>query len=94
LSLLQNQNLLEHDRFADLLWAVSHLFEELVARDDLLSISDKDLQHVRFDIQRAYTQLAGEWVAYMHHLKTDYPYLFSFAVRTNPFDSQARVELR
>lgn len=93
LGLLKNSNLLEHDRFTDLLWAVSHLLEELIARENLQTISDKDLQHLRFDIQRAYTQLACEWVAYMHHLKTDYPYLFSFAVRTNPFDSQAHAEI-
>ncbi|MFC1467495.1 hypothetical protein ACFLQY_02220 [Verrucomicrobiota bacterium] len=93
LGLLKNPNLLEHDRFTDLLWAVSHLLEELAARENLHDISDKDLQHLRFDIQRAYIQLAREWIAYMHHLKTDYPYLFSFAVRTNPFDRQARAEL-
>lgn len=31
-SLLENQNLLEHERFSDLLWAVFHLVEELEAR--------------------------------------------------------------
>lgn len=93
LGLLKNPNLLEHDRFTDLLWAVSHLLEELAARENLQDISDKDLQHLRFDIQRAYIQLSREWIAYMQHLKADYPYLFSFAVRTNPFDRQASVEL-
>jgi hypothetical protein len=29
----------------------------------------------------------------MQHLKTDYLYLFSLAVRTNPFDPDARVEV-
>jgi hypothetical protein len=29
----------------------------------------------------------------MQHLKTDYPYLFSLAVRTNPFDPDAKVEV-
>ena len=29
----------------------------------------------------------------MEHLKTDYPYLFALAVRTNPFDPDARVEV-
>lgn len=94
LGLFKNPNLLEHDRFTDLLWAVSHLLEELAARENLQEICDKDLQHLRFDVQRAYVQLAREWIAYMHHLKTDYPYLFSFAVRTNPFDRQATAEVR
>ncbi len=32
LTLLENPNLLEHDRFTDLLWATTHLDEELEAR--------------------------------------------------------------
>jgi hypothetical protein len=32
--LLENQNLLEHEAFTDLLWAVFHLVEELDARED------------------------------------------------------------
>jgi hypothetical protein len=30
----------------------------------------------------------------MKHLKADYPYLFSLAMRTNPFDSQATIQVR
>jgi hypothetical protein len=30
----------------------------------------------------------------MEHLKNDYPYLFSLAVRTNPFDPNASVEVK
>jgi len=30
----------------------------------------------------------------MKHLKTNYPYLFSLAVRTNPFDTNASVEVK
>ena len=33
--------------------------------------------------------LIAEWLAYMRHLKKNYPYLFSLALRTNPFDPQA-----
>jgi hypothetical protein len=29
----------------------------------------------------------------MRHLRDDYPYLFSLARRTNPFDPAARVEV-
>jgi hypothetical protein len=29
----------------------------------------------------------------MQHLQEDYPYLFSLAVRTNPFDPDAKVEV-
>lgn len=38
--------------------------------------------------------LAVSLVAYMKHLKEDYPYLFSLAVRTNPFDPNASAEVK
>jgi len=33
-------------------------------------------------------------VIHMEHLKADYPYLFSLAVRTNPFDPNATIQLQ
>jgi hypothetical protein len=93
LGLLQNGNLLEHASFTDMLWAVSHLSEELSARPDLSHLPEADRAHLRLDMARAYGRLLGEWLLYAHHLKEHYPYLFSFAVRTNPFDRDARVEL-
>jgi hypothetical protein len=33
--------------------------------------------------------LVHQWLDYMRHLKKDYPYLFSLAMRTNPFDQEA-----
>ena len=30
----------------------------------------------------------------LRHLQEDYPYLYSLAGRTNPFDPHARVEVR
>lgn len=82
--LLENQSLLEHDRFTDLLWAVFHLVEELDARESLDNLPTTDLEHINGDIRRAFTHLCREWVSYMRHLKQDYPYLFSLAVRLNP----------
>jgi hypothetical protein len=93
LGLLQNGNLLEHASFTDMLWAVSHLSEELSARGDLSALSAPDRAHVELDMARAYGRLLGEWLSYVQHLKTDYPYLFSFAVRSNPFDRDARIEI-
>jgi len=89
LRLLENPNLLEHDTFTDLLWAVFHLTEELAHRDDLRGLPDSDLAHLSGDMRRAYMLLIEEWLAYMRHLKGDYPYLFSLAMRTNPFDPAA-----
>jgi hypothetical protein len=93
LRLLENQTLLEHERFTDMLWAVFHLTEELEARPDLSSLPDADRRHIELDMARAYGRLLAEWLRYAEHLKTQYPYLYSFAVRTNPFDPDARVEL-
>lgn len=89
LGLLQNPNLLEHDSFTDMLWAVCHLTDELAHRPSLADIPDSDLTHLTGDARRAYGLLVREWVDYLRHLKRDYPYLFSLAVRTNPFDPQA-----
>lgn len=82
--LLENQSLLEHDRFTDLLWAVFHLVEELDSRESLEDMPKSDLEHINGDIKRAFSNLSREWVCYMEHLKKEYPYLFSLAVRMNP----------
>jgi hypothetical protein len=93
LNLLGNPNLLEHDRFTNLLWAVFHLMEELAYRKNVTKLSDKDYDHLSGDMKRAYTLLIHEWLEYMKHLKNNYPYLFSLAMRTNPFDPNALPEI-
>jgi hypothetical protein len=93
LRLLENQTLLEHETFTDMLWAVFHLTEELAARRDLSAMPPADHRHVELDMARAYGRLLAEWLRYMEHLKVQYPYLYSFAVRTNPFDPAARIEV-
>ncbi|TGE31528.1 hypothetical protein [Desulfosporosinus sp. Sb-LF] len=93
LRMLENPNLLEHESFTELLWAVFHLTEELASRADLNHLSEADYHHFSGDIERAYSLLMVEWLTYMVHLKEDYPYLFSFSSRTNPFDPEARVEI-
>jgi hypothetical protein len=85
LTLLENPSLLEHDRFTDLLWAVTHLDEELEARPSLIDLPEKDLGHIAGDIQRLYDHLASEWLDYVQHLKSKYPFLFSLVLRTHPF---------
>ena len=85
LTLLENPSLLEHDRFTDLLWAVTHLDEELEARPMIDNCSGTDLLHIIGDIRRMYGHLSSEWLDYSEHLKLKYPYLFSLLVRTHPF---------
>jgi hypothetical protein len=92
--LLENPNLLEHERFTELLWAVFHLADELSHRKTVEGLPDSDCKHLAGDIKRAYRLLLREWVSYMEHLKNDYPYLFSLAVRTNPLNPNASPEVR
>ena len=86
-ALLENPNLLEHERFTDVLWAVFHLAEELSLRKgELADLPPSDYQHLMNDAKRAYSHLTAEWIVYTGHLKESYPYLFHLAVRMNPFN--------
>jgi len=89
LGLLENPNLLEHERFTDLLWAVSHLTEELEVRPGFEDLPPSDIAHITADTKRALGLLIREWLAYMKHLKASYPYIYSLAIRTNPFNPNA-----
>lgn len=89
LRLLENPNLLEHETFTELLRAVFHMTEEFECRSDLSCLPATDLKHLEGDIKRVYMQITLEWLYYMRYLKNNYPYLFSLAMRTNPFDTNA-----
>jgi len=94
LGLLGNQSLLEHEQFTDLLWAITHLAEELEARPDLDHLPAADGAHLAGDVRRAYALLGEQWLSYLLHLQTHYPYLFSLAARTNPLDPSAQVTVK
>ncbi len=90
LRLLENPNLLEHERFTDLLRAVFHLTEELTFRGDKLEdLPESDYDHLVGDLKRAYSQITVEWIVYTTHLKESYPFLYSLAARVNPMNPQA-----
>lgn len=90
LRLLENPNLLEHERFTDLLWAIFHLTEELGFRKEgLENLPDSDYQHLAGDLKRTYSQITSEWMSYAEHLKQSYPFLFSLAARINPMNPHA-----
>jgi hypothetical protein len=93
LRLLENPNLLEHESFSDLLWAMFHLTDELAYREDIKKLPAADYAHLAKDMKRAYGLLVSEWIAYMQHLRDSYPYLYSLAVRTNPLDPYASPEV-
>lgn len=93
LGLLGNANLLEHESFTDLLWALTHVAEELAARRDLGQLGHADAIHLGGDIKRVYVLLGRQWLDYLRHLQDQYPYLFSLAVRVNPLDPEAEPEV-
>jgi hypothetical protein len=89
LRLLENPALLEHESFTETIRAVFHFRDELLLRHDISQLPESDKKHLAGDIKRAYRLLALQWLDYMRHLKDSYPYLFSLAMRTNPFDLNA-----
>jgi len=93
-TMLENPHLIEHDTFTELMQALFHLAEELRVRDRLVDLPVTDYAHLSGDINRVYGLLIREWLVYMQHLKIHYPYLFSLAMRTNPFDANASPIIR
>jgi len=87
--LLENPVLIEHEAFAETLLAIFHLTEELAYRPDIDHTPEADAKHLAGDISRAYRSLLNRWLYYMENLQEHYPYLFSLALRVNPFDPQA-----
>jgi hypothetical protein len=94
LRLLENPVLLEHESFTGLLRAVFHLAEELERRETLEGLPESDINHLAGDLTRVYGLLVVQWVDYMQYLKNNYPYMFSLAMRTNPFDAAASAVVR
>ncbi len=92
--LLANPNLLEHEEFTELLWAVSHLREELAARPSLEGLPESDRRHLSGDVRRVYAHLTLEWLRYCEHLQTAYPYIFSITVRTHPLQERPDAIVR
>ncbi|MDX1777051.1 MAG: hypothetical protein R3297_10745, partial [Desulfobulbales bacterium] len=88
-SLLENPVLIEQEGFSEALLAVFHLTDELGSRTSLENLPQTDLQHLSGDMNRAYKMLIEQWLVYLEHLKEQYPYLFSLAIRKNPFDPDA-----
>lgn len=93
IGLLENQNLMEKDDFSNLIQGIFHLDEELENRDFETSIPESDYEHLINDVNRVYSSLIYEWIIYLQYLKINYPYMFSLAVRTNPFDEKADIHI-
>ena len=85
ISLLSNPNLLEHESFTELLRSIFHLRDELMNRVTLAELALPDLEHLAGDAIRIYKPLTAQWLDHTQYLQRSYPYLFSLAVRMNPF---------
>jgi hypothetical protein len=92
--MIENPNLLEHDTFTDMLLAVFHVAEELLARSTFEDDIKADMRHLSNDVQRAFKSLLTQWVEYMRHLHAEYPYLYSLVIRKNPFSKDQSVTIR
>ena len=88
-ALFTNPALLEHERFTNLLSAVFHLEDELAHRTDLAALPASDHTHLNGDARRVYRLLVAQWLDHLRYIQDQYPYLFSLALRTNPFDPAA-----
>lgn len=93
LRLMENPIMLEHQSFTSLLMAAFHLTTELGYRKNLSNLTVSDRAHLTGDINRVYQALTKEWISYMEYLSLHYPYLYSLAVRTNPYDMNANIEV-
>jgi len=86
LRLLENPFITEKDAFTECLRAVFHLKDELYHRPALNALLPTDRAHLGGDLRRVYKLLVMQWLDFVGHLSDRHPYLFSLAVRLNPFD--------
>lgn len=93
LRLMESDNLGESENFSQLLLAIFHVSEELHLRPDLQNLKPNDFAHLSNDVMRVYLLLIDQWLDYLYHMKEATPYLYSLAMRTNPFNPDARVEI-
>jgi len=94
INLMNNPNLLEKDKFSNLIIAIFHLDEELERRSNLAELKESDFNHLNGDIKRVYSKLVYEWISYLEYINKHYPYMISLAIRTNPFDEDADVHVK
>ncbi|OOM07425.1 hypothetical protein [Clostridium saccharobutylicum] len=84
-SLISNENILEHETFADLLMSLMHLRDEILFMNQKEVLTRDDCAHLKIDITRVYEALTLQWTDYLAHLKQFYPYQYNSAIKFNPF---------
>ena len=91
ISLIANENLIEHETFTEMLMSIMHLREELNTRLSM-DMQEYELEHIEKDIMLAYKYLTIEWAEYMKYLSEEYPVLYCKALINNPFDTRSKSE--
>ena len=91
--LLENPALLEEEVLSELLRAIFHLRDELAHRKSLTGLPEADYDHLSADMGRVYALLLPAWATHVEYLRQHYPYLFSLAVRANPFEARETASL-
>lgn len=94
LRLIENPSMQEHEHFTEFLRALFHLRDELSHRKELTDMPDSDRRHLEGDIARVYKLLLFEWLRHVRYLQKSYAYLFSLAVRLNPFNPNADAQVK
>lgn len=88
INIMEYPILLEHELFSEIMVAIFHLEEELSSQKLLEDMTEEDREDIGADILRVYGLLMRKWILYMWHLSEEYPYLYSFSVRTNPLQNE------
>jgi len=85
LEIITDPVVLEHEEGVEVLWAVSHLSDEL----NTIKIGDKDSQTteeiVIEEAKRLYHMLSIEWLNYMEFIQHKYPLYYKTLLHTNQF---------
>ena len=84
-NLISNENILEHEIFADLLMSLMHLRDEILFVQHM-ELSQADIIHLKGDLVRVYKNLSLQWIDYLSHLKQCYPYQYNSSIKYNPFN--------
>ena len=84
-NILDNPMILEHDTFTDLLWNILYLTERMKRTINFEDLPDDEKKELKDDIITLYRLLTYEWVNYLQYLKNNYPHIFRYEMKTNPF---------
>lgn len=84
INLVSNENLLQNEIFTNLIMATLHLKDEILFFENN-GINECGKKHIENDVLRVYKSIIIQWISYLDYLQKFYPFLYSNAVRKNPF---------